>query len=408
MKQLRRLVVASLLLVLIASPIIAQQASVETIQINDNFYQFRVTTFFDFNVLASIGDDGIFLVDTGFPVTATLLHDAIQAVSDKPITFIALSHGHGDQTGGLPLMGDEATVIARDNCLADSYYYLPDQRIFDGPTVEITEPATMRINGEDVRFIPLEPGHSDDEMLIHFVDSNILFVGSSVIGGGYLYADPNVGDLDASLERIDWMASEFPDATFSLAHGDDYSAAQLREYAETLRKSIAVVDEALNKGKTPDEIAESGLLAEWDEFEGVFVTHPVWAQMVNTHHFSKEDGPPSISEPMSKILEEDGVDTMIEQFDTFKEEHADEYDYGEAHLNMLGYQLSYRDRVDEALKVLKLNMDLFPESANVYDSYGELLLLKGDTTKAIEYYERALEVNPDYQNAKDVLERLKG
>jgi glyoxylase-like metal-dependent hydrolase (beta-lactamase superfamily II) len=410
MKQATLLLFVILLILAIASPMQAQdENSVETIKVNDHIYQFRVTTTYDFNILASIGDDGIFLVDTGFPFTAEILYDAIRAVSDKPITFIALSHSHPDHTGGLPLMGDEATIIARDNCLASSYFNLPDRRIFDGPSVEVIKPTTMRINGEFVKFTPVKPGHSDDEMLIHFVDSNILFVGSSVIGDMYFYADPNIGSLDGALARIDWMANAYPDVTFSLAHGDDHTADQFREYVHTLRNSIAIVDEALEAGKTPAEIEEEGLLAHWDSWQSVFTSHAGWAGMINRHRNpAPDDGPPSINEPMSKILEAEGVDTMIDAYFTMVEEQPDDYDYREFHLNMLGYELSYRDRVDEALKVLKLNMDLFPESANVYDSYGEMMLLEGDTTKAIEYYERALEVDPEYQNAADVLERLKG
>jgi len=57
------------------------------------------------------------------------------------------------------------------------------------------------------------------------------------------------------------------------------------------------------------------------------------------------------------------------------------------------------------MKIAKLK--LFPESWNVYDSLAEAYAVKGDTGLAIQYYERSLELNPDNQNAKDRLKKLK-
>ena len=78
----------------------------------------------------------------------------------------------------------------------------------------------------------------------------------------------------------------------------------------------------------------------------------------------------------------------------------------EAALNILGYNLLWNAEADAALKVFALNTELFPTSANVYDSYGEGLLATGDTTGAIENYRHSLTLNPDNQNAVDVLQNL--
>ncbi len=385
------------------------QPVVETRQLNDHLYQIHVESSYHFNVLLSVGEDGAFLVDTGFQFTASELRDAIREITDKPIRFIALSHSHTDHIGGLDLLSEDATIIGRDNCFASSYFNLADRRIFEGPTVEMIKPVNMRINGELIKFIPLKPAHSDDEMLVYFVDSNVLYVGSSVIGHEYPYADARVGDLDKLFARMDWLANEFPDVTFSLAHGQDHTAAEIRAYVHSLRENVAIVDAAFDEGLTATEIAESGRLANWDDMQSVFIKHEFWAQQVYNHHHPvrESSGPKPITEPLTSTLEADGIDAMIAQYHELKETAPDDYDFREAHLNQLGYELSYRDRLDEALAVLELNIEMFPESANVYDSYGEMLLLVADTTKAIEYYEKALEVDPEYQNAKTVLERIR-
>jgi predicted negative regulator of RcsB-dependent stress response len=52
---------------------------------------------------------------------------------------------------------------------------------------------------------------------------------------------------------------------------------------------------------------------------------------------------------------------------------------------------------------LKINIDNYPTSPNVYDSMGELLMLKGDKVAAIENYEKSLQINPKSENATNMI-----
>jgi predicted negative regulator of RcsB-dependent stress response len=62
---------------------------------------------------------------------------------------------------------------------------------------------------------------------------------------------------------------------------------------------------------------------------------------------------------------------------------------------------------DKAYNLLKINIDNNPTSPNVYDSMGELLMLKRDTVAAIENYEKSLQINPKSENAKNMIKKLK-
>ncbi len=52
-------------------------------------------------------------------------------------------------------------------------------------------------------------------------------------------------------------------------------------------------------------------------------------------------------------------------------------------------------------------MELFPASANVYDSLGESYMVAGDKEMAVRNYEKSLELDDSNQNAKDMLIRLR-
>ncbi|MEJ2581135.1 MAG: beta-lactamase family protein [Acidobacteriota bacterium] len=76
---------------------------------------------------------------------------------------------------------------------------------------------------------------------------------------------------------------------------------------------------------------------------------------------------------------------------------------GEAQINDLGYWLMREDRLDEAIELFELNVELYPDAWNVYDSLGEAQLAKGLREQGIENYRRSLELNPDNENAKRVI-----
>ena len=78
----------------------------------------------------------------------------------------------------------------------------------------------------------------------------------------------------------------------------------------------------------------------------------------------------------------------------------------EAAINTEGYNLMNQNRFKEANLLLGLNLDLFPNSANVYDSYAESLLKLGKREEAIKYYRIAIEKDPNGvtgENARNMI-----
>jgi len=61
-----------------------------------------------------------------------------------------------------------------------------------------------------------------------------------------------------------------------------------------------------------------------------------------------------------------------------------------------------------AVEVCKLNVELFPESSNPYDSLGEAYMTAGETALAIQSYAKSLELNPDNTHAVRQLMQLAG
>ena len=104
---------------------------------------------------------------------------------------------------------------------------------------------------------------------------------------------------------------------------------------------------------------------------------------------------------------EGGFDAALERYAALRSAEADLYELGEDELNTFGYFLISGKHIREALRVLQLNIEAFPASANAHDSLGEAHEIAGNTAAARTSYERALELDPDLRHAADALAKLR-
>jgi CubicO group peptidase (beta-lactamase class C family) len=89
-----------------------------------------------------------------------------------------------------------------------------------------------------------------------------------------------------------------------------------------------------------------------------------------------------------------------------KNKGSKEYSKSESEMNTMGYTLLQAGKKKEAEAIFKLNMEAFPKSANVYDSYAEALMEQGKNELAIANYKKSIELNPGNQNGIDMLKKL--
>lgn len=73
-------------------------------------------------------------------------------------------------------------------------------------------------------------------------------------------------------------------------------------------------------------------------------------------------------------------------------------------LNNLGYQFLQNELPLAAIEIFKLNVEMFPDVANCYDSLGEAYMMTGNKEKAKENYAKVLQMDPGNENAKKMLE----
>ncbi|HLT49470.1 MAG TPA: serine hydrolase, partial [Aequorivita sp.] len=111
---------------------------------------------------------------------------------------------------------------------------------------------------------------------------------------------------------------------------------------------------------------------------------------------------------LANLVYKEIIDKDLKAGLAFYEKNKDskEYSKSESEMNTMGYTLLQAGKKKEAEAIFKLNMEAFPKSANVYDSYAEALMEQGKNELAIANYKKSIELNPGNQNGIDMLKKL--
>jgi len=106
-----------------------------------------------------------------------------------------------------------------------------------------------------------------------------------------------------------------------------------------------------------------------------------------------------------ETFNDQGIAALARLYKNLKKSNPNEIH--EHTLNTLGYRVLRKNRIQEAVEIFKLNVEIHPEYANGYDSLGEAYMKAGEHELAIENYQKSLELDPNNDNAKEMLEVLR-
>jgi len=109
--------------------------------------------------------------------------------------------------------------------------------------------------------------------------------------------------------------------------------------------------------------------------------------------------------PLEFLIEGD-FNQSLEAYQELIKEGPNNPTINENNLNNLGYLYLSNNQTKIAQDIFKVNVILYPDSFNVYDSYAEACMQKGETDLAVKNYTKSLSLNPENNNAKEMLKKL--
>ena len=145
------------------------------------------------NIAASVGDDGIVLIDDESAPLADKVQAALQRISGKPVRFVINTHYHGDHIGGNTYFKKQATIIAHDSVGrrmesggstgngGSMHFEAKPQPKNALPVITYDRAITLHLNGEDIRVLHFSSGHTDGDSIIFFPKSNVVHMGDEFV-----------------------------------------------------------------------------------------------------------------------------------------------------------------------------------------------------------------------------------
>jgi len=104
-------------------------------------------------------------------------------------------------------------------------------------------------------------------------------------------------------------------------------------------------------------------------------------------------------------LLEKGMDTAIKDFNKIKYDTV-QYDISEKTFINLGSEFIGSRSFNEAIVVINMGLELFPESTKLFGEIGEVYLLSGEKEKARNYYRLFIEHGPDSSNVDIIMKNF--
>ena len=233
------------------------------------------------NIGASVGPDGILLVDDQFAPLAEKIRNALKELSEGQLKFLINTHFHGDHTGGNAIFGAEAHIISHTNVRKRLQIESSPQKAL--PVVTFDDSLSIHFNGEEIRVIHFPHSHTDGDSVIFFTGSNVVHLGDLFFSGRFPYVDlNNGGDVEGLIKHIEKLLAELPpDVKLIPGHGPLSDLDDLRIYHQTLVETMEVIRDQIEAGKSLEEIKAAGLPKKWRSWGAGFISTGRWIEIVH-------------------------------------------------------------------------------------------------------------------------------
>ena len=256
------------------------------------------------NIGASVGDDGIVVVDDQYAPLAEKIQAALKGITDKPVRFIINTHYHHDHTGGNEFFQKQTTIIAHDNVrkrleegsmagnggsLHVEHKPQPKGAL---PIITFDHDVTVHLNGEDIRALHFPAGHTDGDSVIYFPKSNVVHMGDDFVTYGFPFIDiDGGGSIDGMIDGVEKAVAQLPpDVKVIPGHGPVSSLDDVRAYVKMLKDTRAIVADALKKNMTLPQMKENKILDPWKKYSGEFVSEDAFLETLYNSLTGQKNG----------------------------------------------------------------------------------------------------------------------
>ncbi len=250
------------------------------------------------NIAASVGEDGIVIVDDQFAPLADKIQAALKdlKITDKPVRFVINTHYHGDHSGGnVPFNNAGSTLIAHDNVrkrletggtAGNGGSIKMDVKPAEKaalPIITFEHDVTVHLNGEDIRALHFPSGHTDGDSIIFFPKNNVVHMGDDFVRYGFPFIDvASGGSVQGMIDAMEKATAQLPaDVKVIPGHGALSNLDDVRAFTKMLKETSAIVQKAINDHKTLEQMKQEKILAPWVKWKNDFVNEDAFIETLH-------------------------------------------------------------------------------------------------------------------------------
>ena len=230
------------------------------------------------NIGVLAGDQGILLIDAEWPQLHDKVLAAVSHISKQPIRYLVNTHWHWDHVGGDGLFGKAGAVIISSeqtreyirqaqasNASQAGAPYAPDPAAI--PVVTVNNGMKFHVGGQTVEIIHVPPAHTNGDLIVHFIEADVIQTGDTFFHGFYPDIDqPHGGTIDGMIALYDTLYKmSGPNTKIIPGHGPVANREDIREYQAMLREVRKRVAYAVAAGMTEEQLVASHPLDDLDQ-----------------------------------------------------------------------------------------------------------------------------------------------
>ena len=257
-----------------------REASVTTEQVKPGLYVLRSAggTQVSGNVLAVLGDAGVFLIDSGYPQFVPKYREAIATLHGGAVTHVINTHWHDDHSEGNKLFGPDGALIvahtnAREMLTHDNKINVVrtilDQPAFPPaalPVVTFDDRIELYFADERIELVHVAPAHTAGDVVVILREHNVAHTGDVFLPEAYPFSDvDNGGDFDGEIAFVSALLTELNrDTVIVPGHGRIARYDELVTYVEMLKAVRERIAALIAGGATLAQVVAAEPTKEWD------------------------------------------------------------------------------------------------------------------------------------------------
>jgi cyclase len=241
------------------------------------------------NIGASVGVDGILIVDDQFAPLAEKIRAELKRLGDGKLKFVLNTHWHGDHTGGNSFFGLEAPVIAHTNVRkrlsVDSIIRgqkIPASPKEALPVITFDNSLVIHFNGEEIRVVHFPSGHTDGDSVIFFNSANVVHMGDHFFKGKFPFVDlESGGSVEGYTRNVGEVVAKLNASVKIIpGHGSLSTLDDLKLYHRMLLETTDIVRKRLAAKKTLEQAKAEGLPPQWKDWGTGFIKTEQWIETI--------------------------------------------------------------------------------------------------------------------------------